>query len=456
MLKQLQQLGMAIAVPFTMATTVAVAQCPTMSSLNLSTGPNGAVYGVVNMSSSILPGKFSIERTRVSTMIPQWPSSFTFTNTPFLQYISAPNIIGCEGCMISYSSILADSLAYTKTLNGSILTFTYISAYTSNNSNSNGESLINVVYMDTVNSCISDLSGSVDISNLSDSTNSCPNFYATTGHGWATGLGTKIREIAFYYTGGSQLASNINVSANSGCSYTVTGNSFLYDASVGSACQSYTATLVTPLDTICSPDQLIGSLHTNQANYCHADASFVMFMSDTINGVYVLYDHSSALGNISWLWDFGDGNTSTLQYPSHTYSVSGFYNVCSTVSSSDSLGNTCSDTQCMWGGFKVSNAGNMTKIVVKNPNSPTSIDEQKLVSTLLAYPNPVADELTIEINADANFAYTITDALGKVVSQNKLTDDKTVINTSNLNNGFYVLSILNEKENVLKTQKLVK
>lgn len=29
----------------------------------------------------------------------------------------------------------------------------------------------------------------------------------------------------------------------------------------------------------------------------------------------------------SWLWDFGDGNTSTVQNPSHTYTVAGTYNV---------------------------------------------------------------------------------------------------------------------------------
>ncbi|MBC7862845.1 MAG: PKD domain-containing protein [Bacteroidia bacterium] len=30
----------------------------------------------------------------------------------------------------------------------------------------------------------------------------------------------------------------------------------------------------------------------------------------------------------SWQWDFGDGNTSTQQFPTHTYAASGTYNVC--------------------------------------------------------------------------------------------------------------------------------
>lgn len=35
---------------------------------------------------------------------------------------------------------------------------------------------------------------------------------------------------------------------------------------------------------------------------------------------------------IDWLWDFGDGNTSQLQHPTHTYAASGTYNVTLTAS----------------------------------------------------------------------------------------------------------------------------
>lgn len=37
-------------------------------------------------------------------------------------------------------------------------------------------------------------------------------------------------------------------------------------------------------------------------------------------------------GAVSWLWDFGDGNTSTQQHPTHTYTQSGTYTVSLTVS----------------------------------------------------------------------------------------------------------------------------
>ncbi len=42
----------------------------------------------------------------------------------------------------------------------------------------------------------------------------------------------------------------------------------------------------------------------------------------------------------SWLWDFGDGSTSTLQNPSHTYTTAGLFDVKLTVTSSAGCSNT--------------------------------------------------------------------------------------------------------------------
>ncbi len=46
-----------------------------------------------------------------------------------------------------------------------------------------------------------------------------------------------------------------------------------------------------------------------------------------------------------WLWDFGDGTFSTLQNPTHTYSTTGPFQVCLTITNNDSL-NFCTSTYC--------------------------------------------------------------------------------------------------------------
>ena len=59
-----------------------------------------------------------------------------------------------------------------------------------------------------------------------------------------------------------------------------------------------------------------------------------------VNGLKVEFTDTSTDDEkvISWIWDFGDGNTSTEQSPEHTYSITGLLTVTLTVS--DELGET--------------------------------------------------------------------------------------------------------------------
>ncbi|MCC7331115.1 MAG: M4 family metallopeptidase [Flavobacteriales bacterium] len=56
------------------------------------------------------------------------------------------------------------------------------------------------------------------------------------------------------------------------------------------------------------------------------NTDFAVDMDTTCTGV-VKFTDLTANGASTWFWEFGDGNTSTLQNPSHTYSNPGLYNV---------------------------------------------------------------------------------------------------------------------------------
>jgi PKD repeat protein len=64
--------------------------------------------------------------------------------------------------------------------------------------------------------------------------------------------------------------------------------------------------------------------------------------SDVVNGAMVQFTDLSTNAPDTWAWDFGDGNTDTLQHPSHTYAVDGNYTVCLIASSICGADTVCS------------------------------------------------------------------------------------------------------------------
>jgi PKD repeat protein len=209
--------------------------------------------------------------------------------------------------------------------------------------------------------------------------------------------------------------------------------------------------------TPCSSTQNTLSIYCPSLT-CQVNSNFTLF-ADTANpGNYFAYDNSTGTGSLSYLWDFGDGNTSTQQYPFHQYAVPGQYVVCLQVTSlTNSI--TCSDTYCDSSSVHRMAAGFQMSSITVVPQTVTGIKNNGLVKSLTAYPNPFNDQLIIELELNANTSninYEVCDALGKVVMKNKITDLKTNLNTGTLSNGFYFLSVKDDNGNTLRSMKIVK
>ena len=56
-------------------------------------------------------------------------------------------------------------------------------------------------------------------------------------------------------------------------------------------------------------------------------ADFAADNTDICEGNTINFTDNSTNTPTSWSWDFGDGNTSTQQSPSHLYSTAGTYTV---------------------------------------------------------------------------------------------------------------------------------
>jgi PKD repeat protein len=190
---------------------------------------------------------------------------------------------------------------------------------------------------------------------------------------------------------------------------------------------------------------------------CQANSNFYVFPDSTNAGNYFAYNLSSGTGNVSYLWNFGDGTTSTQQYPFHQYAVPGQYIICLTVSATSGT-TTCTDTDCDSSSVQRMVTGFVMSQVNVIAQAATGIKQAEILTGLNAYPNPIADELTIEATTKDNskLNYNLIDALGRSVLTGSIENSKAIINTSSLEKGFYSLSITNENGSSLKAIKLVK
>lgn len=135
---------------------------------------------------------------------------------------------------------------------------------------------------------------------------------------------------------------------------------------------------------------------------------------------------NSSTNAISYLWDFGDGNTSTSISPSHTYAASNTYNVKLKAYAGPG---TCAD----------SITTSISVVITGIDQSPEIKKNNLILST-----NLVHDILTVEIKE--NMIVTIYNVLGAKVGIYDLKQNQSQqINIGNLQTGVYFIGSANFK-----------
>ena len=175
------------------------------------------------------------------------------------------------------------------------------------------------------------------------------------------------------------------------------------------------------------------------------------------SSVYDLIVVNNAVGNnLTYLWDFGDGNTSTLQFPQHTYAVSGSYYLCLTIDNGDG----CVDTFCDSINANRVNKKQGFSINIINPATTTINEVYDLISKMNIYPNPFKDIVNIEFDLETptQVEVFVTDLLGNVIDVivNHTGDvgiNKIPWRPNGLTSGVYLLNV--KTHNSLQVKKLI-
>jgi PKD domain len=124
-----------------------------------------------------------------------------------------------------------------------------------------------------------------------------------------------------------------------------------------------------------------------------------------------------------WYWDFGDGDTSTIQNPQHQYDKGGAYWVCLIVGNANSV-----DTLCKWVYLPLGTSSNDV-----NLDWPVSV-----------YPNPTTShQVTVVLPATAlgDNTFALYDMQGRLVLSTGLTNGRNAVDLGQLSQAHYAYAI---------------
>ncbi len=194
-------------------------------------------------------------------------------------------------------------------------------------------------------------------------------------------------------------------------------------------CRNYIAASV-----LSSPIYILGygimdTLKSNPASSCfynmmYPNADFTASYPGGSMPTSVSFHDKSETSIKEWSWNFGDGGTSNLQHPSHSYTIAGYYDVSLTV------------TNCF-------GADSVVKTGIVHVGISSS--EQEL--GLKLYPNPAKDYIMLELTSNQRInSISMYTLMGKqIMSVQNIYQSSYKLNISNNASGVYFIEIITDK-----------
>lgn len=177
------------------------------------------------------------------------------------------------------------------------------------------------------------------------------------------------------------------------------------------------------------------------------EASFSLYPDTLIPHHYWAVNLASGIQPLTYYWSWGDGNSDSIAYPSHTYSSGGFYTIC--LSIQDSTG--CATTLC--NDYEVqkmsSEQGENTMVTVDVvADLPTAVQTADVLRSWAVYPNPAATSVfvTYSLRESSEISLSVYDIIGNKLEEMACGNQESgehyfFMDTQKFVSGIYVLEI---------------
>jgi len=155
---------------------------------------------------------------------------------------------------------------------------------------------------------------------------------------------------------------------------------------------------------------------------------------DTLQPLSITFTDLSDYEPANWYWTFGDGQSSTAQYPVHVYDAKGVYTVCLVVSNANSA-----DTLCRVLELGVSGTGDVNESIAASIS-----------------PNPFSDRLVVFLSTGITASvFRLFDSTGRQVREAVVSAGYQSIQTNDLPSGLYFW-LIESASDVLQRGKCLK
>lgn len=185
-------------------------------------------------------------------------------------------------------------------------------------------------------------------------------------------------------------------------------------------------------DTYCDTVVALGS-----SSSCSA---YFSMLQDSLNPLY-WYAFPTVTGQapFTYLWSFGDNNTSTQAYPTHNYANAGQYTVCLTITDANGCSSMyCDSTSVQRLSQQAALALQMQYLTVVNVAAGV---QEHIATGLHAWPNPASSEVTISSDENIDGIVRITGITGNIISEQKMNGQQLRIDVSQLPAGSYNITV---------------